>query len=470
MELHFYNTLTRAKERFVPLDPACVRLYVCGPTVYDYAHIGNARTFAVFDLLARLLKARYPGAVAYARNITDVDDKIIERSRQTGEPIESVTRRTAAQFHADMDDLGLLRPDMEPRATLYIPQMIAMIERLMAGGFAYEAQGHALFHVPSMADYGALSRRSQEDLIAGARVDVAPYKRNPADFVLWKPAKEGEPGWPSPWGVGRPGWHIECSAMTAAHFGAVFDIHGGGLDLIFPHHENEIAQSRCAHGAGLMAKTWMHAGFLTIGGDKMSKSQGNFYTVRELLDEFPADALRLAILTAHYRQPLDFTKEKAIEAHRKLGRWYQALEMQLDDGRATTVTEGMAEGVMAALADDLNTPQALAEIDRLASAVFAPDATLKEQAAAQGALRATLDGLGFCRLSHDDWRRWQPPAATEGGGMMTDTAIEEALARRRAARAAKDFAEADRIRQSLADQGILLKDGPQGTVWERAIG
>lgn len=456
MTLSLYNTLLRTKEEFAPIDPAHVKLYVCGPTVYDYAHIGNARTFSAFDLLARLLKHLYP-QVTYARNITDVDDKIIERSNQSGEPIDSVTARTTAQFHADMDDLGLLRPDIEPRATRHIGDMIAMIEALIAKGFAYAAEGHALFHVPAMSDYGKLSRRSQDELIAGARVEVAPYKKSPADFVLWKPAKEGEPGWESPWGKGRPGWHIECSAMTAAHFGEVFDIHGGGLDLIFPHHENEIAQSRCAHGTAVMANVWLHSGFLTIAGDKMSKSLGNFYTVRELLDEFPGEALRLAILSAHYRQPLDFTKEKVAQARQTLDRWYGVLRAAGD-----VPTGDIPAEFMAALQDDLNTPLAISVLHELANAYHKAGDDAARLAAAS-ALKAATNLMGFLTQAPEAWFKWQPTGASG----LDDAAIEQAIADRLAARKAKNFAEADRIRNDLAAQGVILEDGPKGTTWKR---
>ncbi|MFM2044771.1 MAG: cysteinyl-tRNA synthetase CysS [Pseudomonadota bacterium] len=458
MALTLYNTLTRMEEGFAPIDPGHVRLYVCGPTVYDYAHIGNARTFSAFDLLARLLKHLYP-RVTYARNITDVDDKIIERSRKSGEPIDGVTSRTTAQFHADMDDLGLLRPDIEPRATAHIGDMVAMIGSLVDKGFAYAAEGHVLFHVPAMGDYGRLSRRSQEDLIAGARVEVAPYKRSPADFVLWKPAKEGEPGWDSPWGKGRPGWHIECSAMTAAHLGPEFDIHGGGLDLIFPHHENEIAQSRCAHGTAVMARYWMHSGFLTIAGDKMSKSLNNFYTVRELLDEFPGEALRLALLSAHYRQPLDFTKEKVVQAKQALDRWYGVLR-----GLETVPAADVPAEVLAALTADMNTPLAISHLHELA-AVFHREQDGAKRLAAAGRLKAAAALFGFLGQDPEAWFRWAPASAAAG---PDEAAIVAAIQARKDARKAKNFAEADRIRTELLAQGIVLEDGPGGTTWKRA--
>lgn len=456
MALTLYNTLTRSEEAFAPIDPSHVRLYVCGPTVYDYAHIGNARTFSAFDLLARVLKHLYPH-VSYARNITDVDDKIIERSQQSGESIDSVTGRTTAQFHADMDDLGLLRPDIEPRATTHIPHMITMIGSLIDKGFAYEAEGHVLFHVPAMHDYGQLSRRSQDELIAGARVEVAPYKKSAADFVLWKPAKAGEPGWDSPWGKGRPGWHIECSAMTAAHLGAMFDIHGGGLDLIFPHHENEIAQSRCAHGTAVMANVWMHSGFLTIAGDKMSKSLGNFYTVRELLEEFPGEAIRLALLSAHYRQPLDFTKEKIAQAKQTLDRWYGVLR-----GLGELEEVPVPAAVLAALEADLNTPLAISHMHELAGQFHREQDAGRKHLAAAG-LKAAGRLFGFLGQEPEAWFRWTPA----GAGSLDEAAIEAAILARRDARKAKNFAEADRIRNDLAAQGIILEDGPQGTTWKR---
>ena len=454
MTLRLHNTLTRALEDFAPIDPDRVRLYVCGPTVYDTAHIGNARTFSAFDLLARLLRHVYGEAkVVYVRNITDVDDKIIERAKTSGQTIEAVTARTTAQFHADMDAIGLLRPDIEPKATTHIQPMIDMIARLVGQGHAYAAEGHVLFDVPSMADYGRLSRRSQDELIAGARIEVAPYKKSPADFVLWKPSTPDQPGWDSPWGRGRPGWHIECSAMSAEHLGEVFDIHGGGLDLIFPHHENEIAQSRCAHGTAVMANVWLHSGFLTVAGDKMSKSLGNFYTVQELLAEFPGEAIRLALLNAHYRQPLDFTKDGIRQAKGTLDRWYGALR---EAGHPAA--GAMPAEFVAALADDLNTPLAISRLHALAGEAYKGDRT------AAASLRAAAGLMGFLGQEPDAWFRWQP-AASAG---PDEAAVAAAIAARQAARQAKDFKEADRIRADLLAQGVVLEDGPQGTSWKRA--
>lgn len=457
MPLDFYNTLTRRKERFEPLRPDHVGMYVCGPTVYDTAHIGNARPVVVFDTLFRLLQRLYP-AVTYVRNITDVDDKIIDRSRDSGEPIEDLTRRTTDVFHADMDALNALRPTVEPRATQHIAHMVALIATLIERGHAYAADGHVLFAVPSMAEYGQLSRRSLDEMIAGARVEVAPYKRDPSDFVLWKPSSDDQPGWDSPWGRGRPGWHIECSAMAKEHLGITFDIHGGGLDLIFPHHENEIAQSRCAHGSDSLARYWVHNGFVTVEGEKMSKSLGNFFTVHDLLDEFPGEAIRLTLLSAHYRQPLDFTREGLKQAKGTLDRWYQAMR-----GGPEPITSDLPFDVLAALEDDLNTPLAISHLHELATAVNKAQSD-GERAQARGALLAAGKQLGLLQQDPEAWFRWAPKGGADG---LSDAEVEQLIADRKAARAAKNFAEADRIRKELADKGIVLEDGPQGTSWKR---
>ncbi|PWC66030.1 cysteinyl-tRNA synthetase [Azospirillum sp. TSH7] len=458
MPLDLYNTLTRRKERFEPLRPDHVGMYVCGPTVYDTAHIGNARPVVVFDLLFRLLSRLYP-AVTYVRNITDVDDKIIDRARDSGEPIDALTARTTDLFHADMDALNALRPTIEPRATQHIGQMIALIATLIERGNAYAAEGHVLFSVPSMPSYGQLSRRSLDDMIAGARVEVAPYKRDASDFVLWKPSSPDQPGWDSPWGRGRPGWHIECSAMAKEHLGVTFDIHGGGLDLIFPHHENEIAQSCCANGTDRLARTWVHNGFVTVEGEKMSKSLGNFFTVHDLLDEFPGEAIRLTLLSAHYRQPLDFTREGIRQAKGALDRWYQALR-----GDPVPAAAELPFDVLAALEDDLNSPLAIAHLHELATAVNKAKSDA-EKAAAKGALLAAGQQLGLLQQDPEAWFRWAPA----GGGAegLSDADVEQLIADRKAARAGKNFAEADRIRKELADKGIVLEDGPQGTTWKR---
>jgi cysteinyl-tRNA synthetase len=455
--LRIYDTLSRAKVDFVPLDPSHVRFYVCGPTVYDYAHIGNARPVVVFDVLARLMRRLYP-KVTYVRNITDVEDKINERAKKLGEDIRELTERTAKQFHDDMAALGNLPPDVEPRATDHIAEMIAMIEALIENGHAYEADGHVLFDVPSMPDYGKLSRHSRDELVAGARVEVAPYKKDPADFVLWKPSDDETPGWDSPWGRGRPGWHIECSAMSMKYLGAAFDIHGGGQDLIFPQHENEIAQSRCAHPDEIFARYWMHNGYLMAEGEKMSKSLGNFYTVRELLDEFPGEAIRLALLQTHYRQPLDFTKGGLAQAKATLDRFYLALRDAA--GIAAAATE--APDVRAALADDLNTPLALSHMHE-ALGDLNRAATDAEKASAKGRL---LDGAGLLGLLWQDPEAWLRGGAGEAA--ISDEEIERLIAERIEARKNKDFATADRIRDELAEAGIILEDGPEGTTWRRA--
>ncbi|MBS0223342.1 MAG: cysteine--tRNA ligase [Proteobacteria bacterium] len=442
MSLVIYNTLSREKEPFVPIDPAHVRLYVCGPTVYDYVHIGNARPVVAFDVLYRLLKRRYP-RVTYVRNITDIDDKIMARAAESGETIEALTKRTADAYQGDMRRLGALAPDAEPRATEYVGQMIELIQRLVDKGHAYAADGHVLFSVPSMPDYGRLSRKPRDELIAGARVEVAPYKKDPADFVLWKPSADTQAGWPSPWSRGRPGWHIECSAMSGALLGETFDIHGGGLDLIFPHHENEIAQSRSAFGHAIMAKYWMHNGFLNISGEKMSKSLGNFLTVHELLERYPAEAIRLLLLTAHYRQPLDFTQEGLQQARATLDRWYGLLR-----GKSVQPAEAVPQSVEEALSDDLNTPLAISAVHRLSD---------------PAALLAGANALGLLQQEPEHWFRWTPVGAAGPG----DAEIEVAIAARQAARKAKDFKESDRIRDELKAQGVILEDGPKGTTWKR---
>jgi cysteinyl-tRNA synthetase len=460
--LHLYSTLSRTKEAFTPVDRAHVRMYVCGPTVYDYAHIGNARPVVVFDVLCRLLRAGYP-RVTYVRNITDIDDKIIDIARRLGEPIGSVTARTTAAYLADMKALGSLAPDEQPRATQYVGEMVALIATLIERGHAYEAEGHVLFDVPSMPDYGRLSRRNRDEQIDGARVEVAPYKRDPADFVLWKPSTGEQPGWDSPWGRGRPGWHIECSAMAAALLGPVFDIHGGGVDLVFPHHENEIAQSRCAHGTDTMARYWMHNGFLLAEGGKMSKSLGNFYTVRDLLQEYPGEALRYVLLSTHYRQPIDFTRDGIAQAKAALDRLYGALR------RAASRAEPgvMPAAVRAALEDDLNTPLALSALHEIAGDMNrAGDAA--ERGRLAGALIAGGAVLGLLEGDAEAWFRWKPAPAADAEAGMDDDAIDHLVARRRAARAARDFAEADRIRDLLADEGVALEDKPDRTLWKRA--
>jgi cysteinyl-tRNA synthetase len=453
MGLVLYNTLTRRKDAFEPLDRANVRMYVCGPTVYDLAHIGNARPVIVFDVLYRLLRRLYGEAhVKYVRNITDVDDKINAAAKANGEPIRALTERTAKIFHDDMAALGALPPDLEPRATEHIAPMIAMIERLIGGGFAYEAEGHVLFEVKKMPEYGRLSGRSLDDMIAGARVEVAPYKRDPADFVLWKPSDAETPGWESPWGRGRPGWHLECSAMSEVHLGETFDIHGGGIDLVFPHHENEIAQSTCAHGGKQFVRYWMHNGFVLVEGEKMSKSLGNFVTVHELLREWPGEAIRYAMLTGHYREPLDWTKERLGQAKAALDKFYLALRNAAD----IAAPPFLPKEVAVALEDDLNTPLALAHMHELAAAL-----NRDRSASAKAGLLGAGHLLGLLQETPDSWLRG-------GAGGDDGARIEDLIHRRNEARKAKDFAEADRIRNALDAEGVLLEDKPGGvTTWRR---
>ncbi len=472
--LTLYNTLTRRKEPFQPIDPGNVRMYVCGPTVYDYAHIGNARPVIVFDVLFRLLRHIYGEShVTYARNITDVDDKINARAAEEypnlplNEAIRQVTSKTEAQFHADIAALGVLPPTVEPRATEHIPGMVRLCETLIANGHAYAAEDHVLFDVSSMPDYGRLANRSLADMEAGARVDVAPYKKGPMDFVLWKPSKAEEPGWPSPAGItalGRPGWHIECSAMAEQHLGQVFDIHGGGIDLVFPHHENEIAQSRCAHGTPVMARYWLHNGFLQVEGEKMSKSLGNFVTIRELLDtdkfggrRWPGEVLRLAMLMSHYRQPIDFTVRNLEIAEKVLGAWYRVAADAI-----VPETSDWAIEVEHALCNDLNTPDVITKLSSMYDVVQDGD-----DPSAAGRFKAAANFLGLLAKTTAEWK-----AGLQAGLQIDSELVQSRIAGRNAARKAKDFREADRIRDELFAMGIQLKDakdpatGEIVTTWE----
>ena len=470
--LRLYNTLTRTKADFVPIDPSNVRMYVCGPTVYDYAHIGNARPVIVFDLLFRLLRHLYgPEHVTYVRNVTDVDDKINARAAERGVPIRDITEGTLKQFHADVAALGVLEPSVEPRATEHIAEMRTLIERLVANGHAYVAEEHVLFDVPSMPDYGRLSKRPLDEMEAGARVDVAPYKRSPLDFVLWKPSKPGEPSWPSPAGIaapGRPGWHIECSAMSWKHLGEAFDIHGGGIDLVFPHHENEVAQTRCSFGTPAMANVWMHNGFLQVEGEKMSKSLGNFVTINELLatDVFggrswSGEVLRLAMLKTHYRQPIDWTVRALEESRGNMHAWRSALLNShmsfIEQNRDLYESLNAHPDVLGALQDDLNTPEAITAVHRL-----------KGDIADVEALFGSLKFLGL--ISFDDVARQQ---GVEGFAhknvAISLSLLEDMIAARTSARIAKNWKELDRIRNKLQELGIVLKDNKDGTTtWEVA--
>jgi cysteinyl-tRNA synthetase len=467
MELRLYDTLTREKRPFRPIDQERVRMYVCGPTVYDFAHIGNARPAIVFDVLFRLLRHLY-GAdhVTYVRNITDVDDKINARAAQEypalplNEAIRAVTEKTERQFHDDVAALGCLAPTVEPRATEHIAEMKALIERLIAAGHAYVEQEHVLFSVPSMPDYGALSKRPLDEMIAGARVEVAPYKRDPMDFVLWKPSKPGEPAWPSPGGIaapGRPGWHIECSAMSWKHLGETFDIHGGGIDLVFPHHENEIAQSRSAFHTPLMANVWMHNGFLQVEGAKMAKSEGNFVTIRELLADWPGEVLRLNMLRTHYRQPIDWTIKGLEESQKFLDGWYEMVG-ETDGGGDNELDSA----VISALIDDLNTPNALTGLHALASEIRGPASGLGQIQLKQS-MKASAGLLGLISQGRRAYESSHPLR------VRVDVEKVEALIEHRAkARAARNFALSDQIRDELAKMGVVLKDSKGGTTWEIA--
>jgi cysteinyl-tRNA synthetase len=466
MDLRLYDTLSREKRSFVPLDPKNVRMYVCGPTVYDYAHIGNARPVIVFDVLFRLLRHLYGEQhVTYVRNITDVDDKINERATRDfpgmplNEAIRKVTEQTEKQFHDDVVALGCLRPTVEPRATEHIPEMREIIERLLRGGFAYVAEDHVLFSPEAMnaansilPRYGALANRSLDEMIAGARVDIAPYKREATDFVLWKPSKPGEPSWPSPGGIkveGRPGWHVECSAMAWKHLGEQFDIHGGGIDLVFPHHENELAQSCCAFHESRMANVWMHNGFLQVEGDKMSKSEGNFVTIRDLLADWPGEVLRLTMLKTHYRSPIDWTLKGVEESAKTLDDWYFVA--------GDAAVEQPSPSVIEQLADDLNAPHTIAVLHGLRNGAASGTERDRSQFA------ASLRLLGFLAESAVEWQHRKQQASG-----VDAKRVDGLIADRTAARARKDFKESDRIRDELAAMGVVLKDSKEGTTWEIA--
>lgn len=446
--MQLYNSINQTKEAFVPADPKRVTMYVCGPTVYNYAHIGNARPAVVFDLLFRLLQRTF-GAdhVVYARNITDIDDKMMAAAAERGVKMAEVAAEFEAAYLEDMSALGVMAPTMDPHATHHIQEMIDLAAKLIASGNAYAADGHVLFNVPSFAEYGELSHRSRDEQIAGARVDVAPYKQDPADFVLWKPSRPDQEGWDSPWGFGRPGWHLECSAMAAAHLGKVFDIHGGGADLKFPHHENEIAQSRCAHGTDQMARYWVHNGFVNVDAEKMSKSIGNVLLARDLLKEAPGEAIRWALLSAQYRQPLDWTDALLEQSKTNLDRIYRTLAAL----PKSDVPADLPAAVLAALEDDLNTPAAFAALFQAARA-----AKTAEDRASLEAAGALLGVLG-----HDP-EEW---LAGEGAGDVDAAEVERLIAARAAARKAKDFAEADRIRDAITALGVTLEDGAGGTTW-----
>ena len=458
MTLQLYNSLGRTKSKFVPLNPNEVKLYVCGPTVYSDIHIGNARPIIVFDVLYRLLKFSYP-RVTYVRNITDVDDKILARAKELGEPIKELTSRTVKQFHQDIAQLGTIDPDHEPRATDHIRHMIQMIKRLVDAGFAYVASRHVLFHVPCVPSYGMLSGRSRDEMVAGARVEPAPYKKDPGDFVLWKPSEKGEMGWDSPWGRGRPGWHIECSAMSTEYLGADFDIHGGGEDLIFPHHENEIVQSCCAYPDTGFARVWLHNGYLQSEGTKMSKSLNNFYTVKELLGVgdrqrmWRGESIRLMMLGTQYRQPLDFRVQGIETSKNKLDRWYRAASL------GTPSDVDPSSKFLEALRDDLNTPLAISVLDSMCGRILAGDDGRSRH------IEEFIAGAQMLGLF-----RYEPRIWFQGGSPETETRektkIESLIEQRTLAKREKDFEKADYIRKILTEQGVILEDKPDGqTVW-----
>lgn len=450
MTLLLHNTLTRKKELFSPLDATNIRLYVCGPTVYDFAHIGNARPYVIFDVLTRLLRSLYP-KVTYVRNITDIDDKIIKAAHENGEEIYDLTKRTTQYFREDMKALGNIPPDVEPLATAHVDEMIALINNLIENDFAYEADGHVLFAVKNFPHYGQLSRCNHDEMIAGARVEVAPYKKNPEDFILWKPSASGVPGWESPWGWGRPGWHIECSAMSLKYLGKTFDIHGGGQDLIFPHHENEMAQSQACFGPQTFARLWLHNGMLTVNSEKMSKSLGNFITVHQLLEKMPGEIVRFVLLSSHYRQPLDWNDQIVQQSRQSLDRLYNALRGRTIDDAVQT-----SESIKSALEDDLNTPLAISVLHEIATQLHKASSESKKNQLAS-ILKRSGACLGLLQQDPEIWFK--------GEGKVNEKEILALITQRNQARAAKDFAEADNIRNNLLARGILLEDTQEGTIW-----
>ena len=459
-EMFLHNTLSKRKEKFEPLDSKNIRMYVCGPTVYDRAHLGNAKSAVVFDILNRVLRQVYGDEnVKYASNITDIDDKILNKHQQTGKPISEITAETYQWYIEDMHALNVKDPDYRPRATEFVQEMIELVELLLKNGHAYEAEGHVLFSVDSMPNYGFLSGRSMKEMLAGARIEVADYKKNPADFILWKPSEEGQPGWDSPWGFGRPGWHLECSAMSSKYLGNSFDIHGGGSDLIFPHHENECAQSLCAHPDDSFAKYWVHAGMLMVDGVKMSKSLGNFYTVNELITQYPAEALRLLFISTHYHQPFNFTFDGLKQSKQILDKFYNALLRVKDVETAEAAPD---ERVVNALADDINTPLAISYLHDIANNLNKAE-TVEDKQHYKSLLLASADVMGLLYQNAEDWFKG---SASEDG--ISEDEINQLIAERLAAKKSKDWAKADAIRNQLKDAGIVLEDTPQGTSWKRA--
>lgn len=466
-ELTLYNTLARKKQAFKPIDPENVRLYACGPTVYSYAHIGNARMAVVFDVLSRLMRTMYP-RVTYVSNITDIEDKIINAAKESGEEISTITKKYADIYNNDMSSLGVKLPDFQPRATDHIDDMIEIIQALIDRDHAYEADGHVLFNVPSFENYGGLSGRSRDDQVAGARVEVAPYKKDPADFVLWKPSNENQPGWDSPWGYGRPGWHIECSAMSEKILGLPFDIHGGGADLKFPHHENEIAQSCCAHGTeddiSSFAKFWVHNGFVTVEGEKMSKSLGNVILAHDLVENVPGEAIRFNLISAHYRQPLDWTDDGVRQSRKTLDRLYQHMRDLEDIPEVAPEHREIPKDIKSALCDDLNTPKAISLFIALVKST-SEMSSFEEKQKAKGQIIAAGEVLGLLGQSPEIWLGYNQTDM----GISEVSRIEGLLEERQQARKDKNFARADEIRDILAAEGIAIEDTPQGPQWKKII-
>lgn len=455
--MYLHNTLRRRKEKFEPIDANNVRMYVCGPTVYDRAHLGNAKSAVVFDVLNRVLRQVYGDShVTYVSNITDIDDKILNKHQETGKPIEEITKETYQWYLDDMHALNVKDPDYRPRATEFVNEMIELVEELLKNGHAYEAEGHVLFSVDSMPNYGYLSGRSMKEMLAGARIEVADYKKNPADFILWKPSEEGQPGWNSPWGYGRPGWHLECSAMSSKYLGNSFDIHGGGSDLIFPHHENECAQSMCAHPNDTFARYWVHAGMLMVDGVKMSKSLGNFYTVNQLISEYPAEALRLLFISTHYHQPFNFTFDGLKQAKAVLDKFYNALQkvssVKIDQLQAD-------ERVVEALCDDLNTPLALSYLHEIVNNLNKAE-TEEDKQKYKSLLLGSADVMGLLYQDADAWFK-------QGANTIAEDEIERLIGERAEAKKSKNYARADEIRNQLKEAGIVLEDTPAGTTWKK---
>lgn len=458
--MYLHNTLTKRKEKFNPIDEQNIRMYVCGPTVYDRAHLGNAKSAVVFDVLNRVLRQVYGNQhVTYVSNITDIDDKILNKHQQTGKPISEITAETYQWYIDDMHALNVKDPDYRPRATEFVQEMIELVELLLKNGHAYEAEGHVLFSVDSMPKYGFLSGRSMKEMLAGARIEVADYKKNSADFILWKPSTADQPGWDSPWGYGRPGWHLECSAMSSKYLGNSFDIHGGGADLIFPHHENECAQSLCAHPNDTFANYWVHAGMLMVDGVKMSKSLGNFYTVNELIAQYPAEALRLLFISTHYHQPFNFTFDGLKQSKQILDKFYNAL-LRVKDVPAIDIAPD--ERVVEALSDDINTPLAISYLHDIANSLNKA-VSLEDKQKYKSLILRSADIMGLLYNDVEDWFKGNLTANSE----IDETEINRLINERLEAKKAKDWARADAIRNQLKEQGIILEDTPQGTTWKK---